>query len=724
MNTPTAYGEATLTRRGGRAKPRGVQVRQVTNRFDGAPPGRIRLAEQLLPRHRHELVTGLVEAAVWLEDPPRLAYRTSDAPADALVVLDPVGGSRRAATDAERRCVHRLLVPEPFRTASPDGASTLRRAGDDVVLDDADGNSRRLTTDGTPERRYGAPRSPGQIDRMSDHTIAIWSDDSTMVVTQRLCTEHVRENRVTDAAPERGGAPRDLVFVEAYPGDPHVALAEAVVVHAATGRVVELDVEPFPCTHTTPLARGDVWWQPDGRYVYALHSSRDWRTLRLYAIDPATGASRILLTETSQRRCRPADQFHTPAVVRVLTDDAGEPCQVVWFSERDGWGHLYLYDAVTGQCLRRITSDEVVAQAILRVDPAARTAWISVSGLSERDPYRRTVCRVDLDGAPDGEPLVGLFDDDRDHAQLGVVRHRDRVEWFVDVASTVSEPPVTTVRDGDGAVVGTVATADTTRLEALGWSPPERFCATGADGTTPVYGTLHFPPGFDPGRRWPVLDHVYPGPQVFRSAPWFAADEVEPFTALGLVGITIDGRGTPGRGRAFQDASWQNLADAGLDDHAAVLRRLAQDRPYLDIGRVGTYGHSAGGYAAVLAMARFPDLYRAGVAASGRYDGRLVMSMILEAYDHPDDPASWARADAIQHAHAIVGDLLVVHGESDTQVTIHQAWRLLDALMSAGRDVDTLLVPGSDHMLAGRHREYVERSQWRWLWHHLIAVQP
>ncbi|MFP5020325.1 S9 family peptidase [Pseudonocardia phyllosphaerae] len=696
-------------------------MREVSDGVDDPMADRLRLADQLLPRHRSSLVDGLVETAVWLRDPPRLAYRTSAAPQGSLTVLDPADGERRPATDTEEREAHRLLVPEQFRRTSPDGADTLGRNGDDLVLDDADGSRRVLTTDGTPEARYGAPRAPGQIDGLSERTIAIWSDDGSMVVTQRLRTEGVAQRRVTDSAPADGGPPQELVFHEAYAGDPYVPHAELLVVHAATGRVVEPDVPGLPSTHTTPLARGDVWWQPDGQYVYALHSSRDWRTLRLFAIDPATGASRVLATETG-RRVRPADQFHTPAVVRVLADDAGEPSQVLWFSERDGWGHLYLYDAVTGECLRRITSGEIVTQAILRVDAASRTAWISVSGLCATDPYRRTVCRVSLDGAPGGEPLVPLVDPDLDHAHPGLPRRGDDLPGFIDVASTVSDPPVTTVRGWDGAELATVAEADVSQLVALGWTPPERFRALGADGRTTIHGTLHFPPHFDAGRRWPVLDHLYPGPQVFRAAPWFAADEVEPFTALGLVGVTIDGRGTPGRGRAFHDASFSALAGAGLDDHAAVLRTLAAERPYLDLDRAGVYGHSAGGYAAAMAMAWFPELYRAGILASGRYDGRLVMAMILEAYDHPDDPASWARADAVRYAPLITGDVLVVHGESDTQVTMHHAWRLIDALMGADRDVDMLLVPGSDHVLARRHREYVERREWRWLYRHLVEV--
>ena len=404
--------------------------------------------------------------------------------------------------------------------------------------------------------------------------------------------------------------------------------------------------------------------------------------------------------------------------VRVLTSADGVAAEVVWFSERDGWGHLYLHDAVTGKMIRQITAGPCVVQEIVHIDPDARTLLVSVSGLIADDPYRRTYCRVNLDSGG----LERVTDDALNHRPL--VPDPAIQPGFIDFASTVDTPPVATVRDWSGQVIMELERAGGSSLIAIGWQAPQRFAATGADGETVIHGTLFLPPDFDPEQRYPVLDHLYPGPQDHRAMPYFGPDEIEPMVALGLVGVTIDGKGTPGRGREFNDASWRNIGGgSGLDDHVAVIRELARTRPWMDLDRVAVYGHSAGGFAATRAMELFPDVFQFGIAAAGRHDGRLVMAMIMEAYDDPADLESWARASAIEPAGDITGKLLLVQGELDHAVSIHHTYRLIDRLIAANRDFDLLVVPGDDHVFS-RHGRYVERRQWDWYVRHLLHLEP
>ncbi|MCO5223180.1 MAG: prolyl oligopeptidase family serine peptidase, partial [Thermomicrobiales bacterium] len=278
--------------------------------------------------------------------------------------------------------------------------------------------------------------------------------------------------------------------------------------------------------------------------------------------------------------------------------------------------------------------------------------------------------------------------------------------------------------DWDGNELGCLPEMNLEPLRALGWRPPERFSAIATDGKMEIYGTIYFPPDFDPSCSYPIIDHLYPGPQVNRSQPFFDADEIEPMAALGLIGVTIDGRGTPGRSRIFHEHVYRNLGGAsGIEDHVAAIHQLAETRPWMDTSRVAVVGHSAGGFATTRAMELFPDFYSVGVSQCGRHDGRLVFAMVLEAYDDPEDPESWLRASAIEEAGKITGKLLLIHGETDRDITLHNTMRLIDKLIEANRDFDLLVVPGDDHVFS-RRRHYVERRTWDHLVRHLLDLEP
>jgi dipeptidyl-peptidase-4 len=191
---------------------------------------------------------------------------------------------------------------------------------------------------------------------------------------------------------------------------------------------------------------------------------------------------------------------------------------------------------------------------------------------------------------------------------------------------------------------------------------------------TDIYGVLYRPRGFDPAQRYPVVDSVYPGPQVDRVAPGFDPGgmglDAEPIAALGFVVVAVDGRGTPGRSKSFHDASYGHLADAGcLADHVAALQQLAQTRPWMDLDRVGAFGHSGGGFATARAMLDFPEVYKAGVALSGSHDARYFNLGFVEAYDGADNPEAWARASNVDIADRLAGRLLLIHGEWTTKST-------------------------------------------------------
>ncbi|MFJ5552089.1 DPP IV N-terminal domain-containing protein [Streptomyces sp. NPDC093225] len=610
----------------------------------------------------------------------------------------------------------------PLEVPSPDGKLAVSRRGHDLwVRSLADGREWALTTDGAPGhgygygpectangtllRKFGLPHLPPAV---------AWSPDSTKVLAHRTDERAVRETHLTEARPADGGAPRLHTQRFAHPGDAHVPQAELVVLDVAAAGTVRAQAEPLLMPVMSPITLGWAWWAQDGSAVYYLARPRDLRTLTLHRMDPATGEVAAVLAESGPTRVEPNQFAYEQPIVQVLADE------VLWYSQRDGWGHLYRYDLHTGALLGQVTSGPWAVRRILHVDEAERVLYFTASGLVEEDPYRRTVCRVGLDGTG----FARLTDDDLDH----VVTTAPGGAYFVDSASTVDTPPVTTVRDRTGRVLVELERADVTALVATGWTAPERFRVKAADGVTDVYGVLYKPRGFDPDRRYPVVDNVYPGPQVNRVAPSFDPGgmglDAEPLAALGFVVVALDGRGTPGRDKAFHDASYGRLADAGnLADHVAALRQLARTRPWMDLDRTGVLGHSGGGYAAARAMLDHPEVFKVGVALSGSHDAPRFSLGFVEAYDGADRPEAWARTSNLDLADRLAGRLLLVHGEMDDQVHPDQTLRLADRLIAAGKDFELLVVPGAEHTFID-HIAYVRTRCWDFLVRELAGVRP
>ncbi len=601
---------------------------------------------------------------------------------------------------------------------SPFGRYVIDVRDHNLWLIHTDGSGEnQLTFDGTEEFAYGRARQGRPYD-INWGFIAHWSPDGRYVATQRLDMRGVRQITVTDASPRGGGDPVAHTYHDTYPGDEHVPMATLVIVDAELGTVFQPDLPPIPCTHTSPIVRRDAWWSETSPIFYLVLSTRDWLELSLVAVHAESGQVEVPIHERADKRIRPTLEFHQLPCVAVRDRD-DQVLEALWFSDQDGWGHLYLHDLVGENEPRLITEGAYAVASIQRIDWEQRVLWANVAGLIPEDPYRETMCRFDLETGA----MTRLIADRLDHRAVYTPSGTE-LPWFVDAASTVSIPPHFTVRDWDGNVLVDLGQTDITALVETGWKAPERFAALADDGETTVYGTLYYPAHFNPAQRYPVIDHVYPGPQMHRTYPWFHADDIEPYTALGIVGLTIDGRGTPGRDRAFYDHSWRNVgAGSGLADHVSAIGQLAARHTWIDAENVSVHGRSAGGFATARAMELFPDFYKVGIAAAGRFEGRMVMSMIMEAYDDPYDAEAWVRSSAVEAGGQITGKFLIVHGEMDVDCTIFHAYRLIDRMIAANRDFDLLVIPGDDHTFS-RHANYVERRIWDYLTIHLLGQTP
>ncbi|MCO1658879.1 S9 family peptidase [Pseudonocardia humida] len=729
-------------------------------------------AEQLLrrPARPGELVVGDKIRPHWIDGGARFWYGVSTGTGKRFVLVDPAAGTREPAFDHTRlaaalaeasgqrvdpealpfaaiepagnavafvafgeywrcrldgyTCERAGFKPpgNPLEVPSPDGTVAVSRRGPDLWARSlVDGREWALTTDGGPAHEYGpGPDSTGNATLLRKFGLphlppaVAWSPDSTKVLAHRTDERRVRQTHLVEAGPADGGAPVLRTQRYAYAGDEHLPQAELVVLDVTEGTVVRAQAEPLLMPQSSPITTRWVWWAEDGSAVYYLRQPRDLHSLTLHRLDPATGEVTTVLSETGATRVEPNQCAFEPPIVRVLAEE------VLWYSQRDGWGHLYRYDLRTGALLGQVTSGQWAVRRILRVDETERVVYFTASGLVKEDPYRRTVCRVGLDGSG----FATVTDDELDH----VVTVPDGQDYFIDSASTVDIPPVTAVRDWTGRVLVELERADITKLTATGWTPPERFRVTAADGVTDIYGVLYRPRGFDPRKRYAVVDSVYPGPQTNRVEPGFDPGgmglDAEPLAALGFVVVAVDGRGTPGRSKAFHDASYGHVADAGcLADHVAALRRLAETRPWMDLDRVGAFGHSGGGFATVRAMLDFPDVYKAGVALSGSHDARFFNPGFVESYDGADNPEAWARASNVDIADRLAGRLLLVHGEMDDQVHPAHTLRLADRLVAAGKDFELLIVPGAEHVFID-HLHHVRKCAWDFLVRELMGTQP
>jgi dipeptidyl aminopeptidase/acylaminoacyl peptidase len=511
-----------------------------------------------------------------------------------------------------------------------------------------------------------------------------------------------------------------------YPlvGDKDVTLIERVVIDVPTRAVVRLQVPPDQ--HRSTLCDDvscdggweDVQWAPDGRTLAYAASSRDHKQVWLRVADAGSGAVR----EVMQERVPTYFESGNGAVNWRYLPQSNE---VLWFSERNDWGNLYLYDLATGKRKHAVTTGSGNVTQVLRVDPASRMVWFRGVGRERgQDPYYQSFYRVSLDG---GDPVL-LTPEAADHA----ISLSPDGKWFVDAYSTPTTPPVTVLRDAhDGHRLATIATADIARLKAAGWVPPIPIMVKARDGSTDLYGLMFKPSHFDASRKYPVVDYIYPGPQtgsVGGRAFDAARRDHQALAELGFIVVAIDGMGTPWRSKSFHDAFGGDVGDNTLPDQVAALRQLGTRYPWIDLDRVGVWGHSGGGYATADAMFTYPDIFKVGISESGNHDNRNYEDDWAEKWQgleqrrkdgssNYDDQANQNRAANLK------GHLLLAHGLMDDNVPPSNTLLVVDALVKANKDFDLVVLPNARHGY-GIDAPYMMRRRWDYFVRYLLGATP
>ncbi|MDR3774672.1 MAG: DPP IV N-terminal domain-containing protein [Terracidiphilus sp.] len=576
----------------------------------------------------------------------------------------------------------------------------------------------QLTTDGVKDYGYATDNAGWQH---SDRAILLWSPDSTRIATFQ---QDQRKTGEMYLVPVTNTHPKLQAWRYPLVGDKDVTMIERVVIDVASRKLVRLKMGPDQHRSTIcddVACHGSDWsdveWSPDDAHLAFVSTSRDHKQEWLRVADTATGEVREVMSET-------AAKFFESGNGKVNWHSLPASNEILWFSERDDWGNLYLYDLGTGQLKNQITHGPGNVTQVLSVDEKTRTIYfVGVGKEAERDPYFQHFYSVHFDGTG----LKLLTPENADHS----IKVSPDGRFFVDSYSTPTEPQVTVVRASDGKAVMEVARQDIAKLLAAGWVAPTPIKVRARDGKTDLYGLMFKPSHFDAAKKYPIVNSVYPGPQTGScgSREFKAAHgDLQALAELGFVVVCIDGMGTPWRSKTFHEAYYGNLGDNTIPDQVSGMKDLAAQYPFIDLDRAGMYGHSGGGNATAAALFHYPDFFKVGIAESGNHDERDYEDDWAEKWagievKNPDGTSNYDSQANQNYAGNLKGHLLLAHGTMDDNVPPSQTLLVVDALIKANKDFDLLLIPGVAHGY-GPASQYMTRRRWDYFVRYLAGGVP
>ncbi|QDU87631.1 Prolyl tripeptidyl peptidase precursor [Pirellulimonas nuda] len=664
-------------------------------------------ANALGERFRNKVVRDRVEPH-WVS-PTRFWYKNElPGDTDEFVLVDAEQGTRETAATRDElplnngekpdeRLDEGPKAPSPDRprfgdrpqSRSPDKQVSVALRDRQLVLKRGDAET-LLTTDGAEDNA------------LSDRVY--WSPDSKYFVA--LQTKAGGDRRVTlvESSPKDQVQPKIKTLAYLKPGD---AIRQPRPRLFCVEEARELPIKDA-ALFENPWDIKTLRWAADSSGFTFFYNQRGHQTLRIVRVDAPSGEARAVIEESSPTFVDYAGKFFC-----CYLDDTNE---ILWMSERDGWNHLYLIDAGTGEVKNQVTRGPYAVRGVDWVDPERRQVWLHAGGVyAHQDPYYVHYCRVDFDG----KNLTRLTEGDGTHA----VKFSPDRRWLIDTYSRVDMAPVTELRSAeDGSLVCELERGDLSALQAELWRAPERFVAKGRDGKTDIYGIICRPTHFDPAKKYPVIEEHYAGPHSAFVPKGFAPlHRSQEFAELGFIVVQVDGMGTSHRSKAFHDACWRNLADGGFPDRIAWMKAAAQNHPEMDLTRVGIRGTSAGGQTAMAALWRHGDFYKAAVSNCGCHDNRMDKIWWNELWMGWPVGPHYAEQSNVTHAGKIEGDLLLIVGEMDDNVPPESTLQVVNALIEADKDFEFLLVPGKGHGAGG---PYTQRKTMDFFVRKLLGVEP
>ncbi|MEX1182782.1 MAG: DPP IV N-terminal domain-containing protein [Gemmatimonadota bacterium] len=574
----------------------------------------------------------------------------------------------------------------------------------------------QLTQDGEENYRWGSD-AQGDTDVEKEENRdrrrragVSWSSDSRRLALVRSDQRNTKELWVIHSTGN------DRPELESYkydmPGDSTVTQREVWIYDLVERRPIQVQYDEWRDEASVNITNArqfeypdseeptrSLWLAPGSDQLHFVRLSRDRKRADLMVADAATGQARPVIED------RLNTYIETENPERLPNGD------ILWWSERDGWGHIYRYGA-NGELKGRLTQGAFSVQEITAVDPASGTVFFTAAGREDgEDPYYQHLYRVNIDGS--GVRLLAPGDFD----------HRTDVgassRFFVDNYSRVNTVPASTLLDANGNEVLALETADLSRLAASGWHMPEPFTVKADDGITDLYGVMYLPFDFDPTKIYPIIEYVYPGPQTESVAKAFGTGGSEAALAqFGFVVITVGNRGGhPSRSKWYHNYGYGNLRDYGLADKKAAVEQLADRHSFIDIDRVGIYGHSGGGFMSTAAMLVYPDFFKVAVSSAGNHTNEIYNRNWSETHHGVtevvnDDGSITFEYDIDSNpelAENLKGHLLLTTGDVDNNVHPGNTLRMAEALIRANKRFDFFIFPGQRHGF-GNMSDY-----WHWL---------
>jgi len=599
-----------------------------------------------------------------------------------------------------------------IETASPDGKKVAYIKDYNLWVRDVESHKEtQLTTDGIKDFGYATDNAGW---KHSDAAILRWSPDSKKIATFKQDQRNTSDMYLVST---KVGEPKLKAWKYPLPGDKEIAMIHRVIINVDEPKVIKLDVAPDPhrATLSDDIASSgtfdDVDWSPDASQLAFVSTSRDHKAEKVRIADAVTGKVREVFEESVPTQ-------YESGWGTINWRYLSKTKEIIWFSERDNWGHLYLYDASAGKVKNQITKGGWVVTQLLKVDEKNRVVYFIADGREAENPYFSQLCKVGFDG----KHFAVLTPEVGNHQ----ITFSPSENYFIDNYSQPNVAPVTVLKDLNGKVITDLEKTDISRLEATGWHAPTPVKLTAGDGKTNIYGLMFTPTKLEPNKKYPVVDYIYPGPQGGSVGSWsFSASrgDNQALAELGFVVVAIEGTSNPLRSKSFHDMSYGNMAENTLPDQIAGIKQLAEKYSYLDTTRVGIWGHSGGGFATAAAMFRYPDFFKVGISESGNHDNRNYEDDWGERYDGLASNSNYDAQANENYAKNLKGKLMLAHGLMDDNVPPQNTLLVVEALEKANKDYDLVVFPNAAHGYGG-FSPYMMRRRWDYFVKNLLGGTP